>query len=112
MVATGNKPYYVVNNEGMLIFVIAKYKNSSLKTGIFSKSSSFFPLSKFMFYCCVFQSSVTFEDRRKQNYEKGRMELERRRRELQEKILKEKVRLEIFRSAIVLEPLSRLWILV
>eukprot|EP00795_Rhopilema_esculentum_P017568 gene17568-9199_t len=33
---------------------------------------------------------VTFEDRRKQNYEKGRMELERRRRELQEKIQKEK----------------------
>ena len=65
-----------------------------------------------MFYCCVFQSSVTFEDRRKQNYEKGRMELERRRRELQEKILKEKVRLEIFKSAIVLEPVSRLWILV
>lgn len=35
--------------------------------------------------------SVTFEDKRKENYEKGRMELDRRRKEIQERLQKEKV---------------------
>ena len=35
-------------------------------------------------------SPVTFEDKRKDNFEKGRLELERRRMELQEKMKKEK----------------------
>lgn len=35
-------------------------------------------------------SLVTFEDKRKDNFEKGRLELERRRMELQEKMKKER----------------------
>ena len=34
--------------------------------------------------------SVTFEDKRKDNFEKGRLELERRRQELQEKLKRER----------------------
>lgn len=37
-----------------------------------------------------FLFTVTFEDKRKDNFEKGRLELERRRMELQEKLKKEK----------------------
>ena len=35
---------------------------------------------------------VTFEDKRKLNYEKGRQELERRRKEIQDRLQKEKVK--------------------
>ena len=38
----------------------------------------------------AFLCTVTFEDKRKDNFEKGRLELERRRMELQEKMKKEK----------------------
>ena len=34
--------------------------------------------------------SVTFEDKRKQNFEKGRLELERRRQDLRDKMTKER----------------------
>ena len=34
---------------------------------------------------------MTFEDKRKMNYEKGRQELERRRKEIQDRLQKEKV---------------------
>ena len=40
----------------------------------------------------VFNTQNSFEDKRKENFERGRMELERRKREIKEKQEREKVR--------------------
>lgn len=53
------------------------------------------PVDMMLFYkvCVFFFSTVTFEDKKRENFERGNLELEKRRQALQEQQRKEQERL-------------------